>query len=251
MNRNIVILFNKLFLSLLCISVYAQDSNSYNQLANVESIRGLVKPSKKAVLSSEIAGRITDIKFSAGEKFNKGDVLVKFDCALYQAELSSANAKLKAEEKRYTNNKKLLALNAISDIDVQLSKAEMEMAKADARVKNIITTHCSIRAPYSGRVIDVMVNEYESVLADQELLSILNDKELEIDLIVPSFWLARLSRNEKFTFSVDETAKEYAAKVLHIGAVVDPVSQTIRLTGKFEGAVEDVLSGMSGSAIFK
>lgn len=246
MKKILILLVSQFFLLSLSVNLQADDANSY-----IENIRGLVKPSKKAVLSSEISGRIIEIKYSAGERFEKNDVLIKFDCSLYLAELSSANAKLKAEKKRFENNQKLLALNAISDIEVEMSKAEMEIARADAKVKNIISKHCQIRAPYSGRVIDVTVNEFESVLADQELMSILNDRELEIDLIVPSFWLARLSRNERFTFSVDETGKEYPAKVLHIGAVVDPVSQTIRLTGKFDGEIGDVLSGMSGSAIFK
>lgn len=250
MNKNIICLISAIIFPVV-FCTYVNNVIAQETVANVENIRGLVKPSKKAVLSSEISGRITDIRFSAGESFKKGDVLIKFDCSLYLAELSSANAKLAAEKKRFENNKKLLELNAISDIEVELSKAEMEIARADARVKNIISKHCSIAAPYNGRVIDVTVNEHESVLADQELMSILNDKELEIDLIVPSFWLARLSRNEKFTFSVDETRKEYPAKVIHIGAVVDPVSQTIRLTGKFEGGAEDVLSGMSGFATFR
>ena len=250
--RIIYFLFAAVALNFLHVErLAAEDVVSLRGTTNIENIRGLVKPVKRAVISSEISGRILEIRFKAGEHFGKGDLLVKFDCALYLAELEAAKAKFEAEEKRYENNKKLLALNAISDIEVDLSKAEMEMARADMKIKDIVSTHCFIKAPYNGRVIDVIANEHESVLADQELMSILNDELLEIELIVPSNWLVKIKQGEQFVFSVDETRKEYPAEVVQVGAIVDPVSQTVRLRGKFTENVKDVLSGMSGTAIFK
>lgn len=110
---------------------------------------------------------------------------------------------------------------------------------------------CKIKAPYGGRVIEVAVNEHETVPSDKEILSILNDSNLEIELIVPSNWLNWLSIGEAFSFAIDETGKTIDATVSKLGAVVDPVSQTIKLTGKFEGNLDGVLSGMSGTALFK
>lgn len=247
--KNLVNLFVVL-ISLSAADVIADESTDYQTDTNVDSVRGLIKPVTKAVLSSEIPARITKIPFRAGDKFNENDLLVEFDCALYLAELASAKARQGADQKRYENNKKLLSLNAISDIEVELSKAEVEIAKADVRIKSIRTKYCKITAPYSGRVIDVAVNEHESVEPEQELLSILDDKKLEIELIVASSWLSWIKRGDEFEILIDETGKKYDARVKQISAVVDPVSQTIRITGEFQNEVSDVLSGSSGSAIF-
>lgn len=127
----------------------------------------------------------------------------------------------------------------------------MEVARADRTMKVIRVNQCKIKAPYSGRVIEVAINEHETVPADKEILSILNDRDLEIELIVPSNWLNWLTVEESFSFMIDETGKILDAKVSKIGAVVDPVSQTIKLTGKFSGDISGVLSGMSGTAQFK
>ena len=150
----------------------------------------------------------------------------------------------------FENNKELLALNAISDIDVSISESEMQVARADRTMKAIRVSQCKIKAPYSGRVIEVAINEHETVPADKEILSILNDRNLEIELIVPSNWLNWLVVGEIFSFVIDETGKVLDAKVSKIGAVVDPVSQTIKLVGKFSGGIDGVLSGMSGTAQF-
>ncbi len=215
-----------------------------------DNVRGLIKPVEKAIISSEIAAKIKDLPFKPGDRFKKGDLLVGFDCSFYRADLASADAAYQSRQHIYKNNKELLALNAISDIDVSISESEMQVAGADRTMKVIRVNQCQIKAPYSGRVIEVAINEHERVPADKEILSILNDRDLEIELIVPSNWLNWLVEGESFSFVIDETEKTFDAKVAKIAAVVDPVSQTIKLIGKFDGDVEGVLSGMSGTAQF-
>ena len=45
---------------------------------------------------------------------------------------------------------------------------------------------------------------------------------------------------------IDETGKTYPAKVQRIGARVDPVSQSIKLTAAIDGRFPDLIAGMSG-----
>jgi len=229
--------------------VNAEDSDPVDDRLQ-ETIRGLVAPQNKAVISSEIPAKVIDIPFKDGEAFRKNDVLIKFDCSLYFAQLASASARRDAKTKRYKNNKELLSYNATSDIEVELSRAEMKQAEADYKIENYRVNRCTIKAPYSGRIIEVLTNEHESVDMQTKLLSVLSDEQLEIELIVPSIWLGWLKKGEAFNFLVDETGQKYPASISRIGAMVDPVSQTIRVTGLFDKLSEDILSGMSGTAYF-
>jgi membrane fusion protein, multidrug efflux system len=231
--------------------VSAADDDLFSNDIVTDNVRGLIKPVEKAVISSEIAAKINDIPFKSGERFKKGALLVDFNCSFYRADLASAEAAYQSKQNIFKNNKELLVLNATSEIDVSISESEMKIARADRTMRAIRVGQCKIKAPYNGRVIEIAVNEHETVPADKEILSILNDSELEIELIVPSNWLTWISIGETFTFSIDETGKTLNAKVTKTGAVVDPVSQTIKLTGKFEEELDGVLSGMSGTAQFK
>ena len=239
-----------LSLSFITTSVIAADDELFSNGIVADNVRGLIKPVQRAVISSEITAKINKIPFKFGEQFKKGDILVSFNCSFYQANLVSAEATYQSKQSIYKNNKQLLALNAMSEIDVSISESEMKVAKADRRMRDIRVDQCKIKAPYTGRVIDVAVNEHETVPEDKEILAILNDSKLEIELIVPSNWLTWISVGEAFTFLIDETGNTLNAKVNKIGAVVDPVSQTIKLSGKFEGKLSGVLSGMSGTAQF-
>lgn len=215
------------------------------------SIRGLIKPEKKAILSSEISARIIKLPYKTGASFKKGNVLISFDCSLYSAELAAAKAEHLARSKRLENNRQLLGLNAISNIEVDISEAEVQRARADQEIAQVKVNQCSIQAPYDGRVVESLVNEYESVAKDQQLLSILNSEDLEIELIVPSMWLSWLRSGAKFRITIDEMGKTYNASVLEIGAAVDPVSQTVRIIGQFEADTDSVLPGMSGEVVFE
>lgn len=228
---------------------FAQDADKWRN--DIGNIRGLVKPVSSATLSSETSGRITKLPFKLGDRFKKGDILVKFDCSLHNAELAAARAELDAQKKQHENNLQLLELNAISKIEVDISETKVKKAAAEKQIASVRVSRCAIRAPYNGRVIETAVHEHESVGSDQDLLSILNDSMLEIELIVPSAWLNWLKPEVSFQFHVDETRQVYQAEVAQLGASVDPVSQTIRVKGIFKSSAGNVLSGMSGTAKFE
>ncbi len=220
------------------------------QSSDLNAVRGVVKPSQEAVISSELQARVKTMPFRDGQWFKKGELLIEFDCAKYWADLAAAKAELEAREKTAVNNQELAKLNGIGQLEVDVSEAEMKQAKAAVRSANVAVRHCKITAPFSGRVVKTLVHPHESVNPYDEVMSLLNDKTFEIELILPSTSLRWVTKKSTFKFFIDETQELYLAEVIEIGARVDPVSQTIRVFGKFKEQLQDVLAGMSGSARF-
>ncbi len=227
----------------------AQDDLLGNDL-DANTARGLVKAVSTATISSQISAEIKQLSLREGESFNKGDTLVVFNCESYLASYQASLADLDIKTALYENNQQLKKLAANSEIDVDIARAEMEMAKAESELKKIRVRQCKIKAPFSGKVLEKAVNVYENVVEDTELLTIVDDANLEIELIVPSEWYKWLEVGQEFTFTVDETAEMHVGKVTTIGASVDPVSQTLKLTGEFTSPNPNVIPGMSGSAGF-
>ncbi len=220
------------------------------QSSDLNAVRGVVKPAEEAVISSELQARVKRMPFRDGQWFKKGNLLVEFDCARYWAELAATKAELEAREKTAANNQALMKLNGIGQLEVDVSESEVKQAKAAVRSANLAVRHCKIIAPFSGRVVKALVHPHESVNPYDEVVSILNDKTFEIELILPSSSLRWVTKKSAFKFFIDETQELYLAEVLEIGARVDPVSQTIRVFGKFTEQPKQVLAGMSGSARF-
>ena len=266
-HRNRPLLFATLCLLALPLSALSEDNKSTTQPTvqpdaaskapadtqpKAESIpvRGLLKPLHEATLSSEILATIVDLPVKEGKRFKKGDVLVRFNCARYQAEQAAARAEYNARKKTSDNNAELATYNAAATLQVEVSAAETAKASAQMEAAQAILNGCVIRAPWSGRVVETLAHPHETVAPSKELLRILDDSTLEVEVLAPSKWLTKLKVGTPFRFLVDETGKDYPAKVTILGARVDPVSQTIRLTGSLVKKDDSLLAGMSGSAHF-
>ena len=68
--------------------------------------------------------------------------------------------------------------------------------------------------------------------------------------MVSSKWLSWITVGYPMQIVIDENGLTYLAKVSSIGANIDPVSQTIDITAKFDENYDTLLPGMSGTATF-
>lgn len=219
--------------------------------AGTAEARGVVKALGEATIAVDFTARIGKLPFRDGERFQKGDLLIGFECQRYQAEVAAGSAALNAAELQHANNLRLKKHGAIGGHEVNMSEAQVAKVGAEVEALKARTAQCEITAPFNGRVIERFAQAYESPAASQPLLRIVDDSQLELELIVPSNWLGWLKQGDSFSFKVDETGETATAEVIRLGAVVDPVSQTIRIYGAFSQPTQSVLPGMSGTAVFQ
>lgn len=212
--------------------------------------RSVVAAHAEATISVEMSARVKKLAYRPGQAFRRGDVLVDFDCTRYQAQLRAKQAVFQARRVEFENNRRLLRHQAVGASEVAISKARLQEAQALVDVQQAVVRYCSIRAPYDGVMVEWLINEHETSKPEQALVRIIDTSQLELRLIVPSKWLVWLTKGTRFSVRVDETGGLIAARVERLGAVVDAVSQTIKITGKFENNNKSVLPGMSGTATF-
>jgi len=212
-------------------------------------IRAQLVPRSFTTLSSETAARLDRISHRAGEHFQKGETLVEFDCVTQRAQVAKARAVLKAAEKTYAINKRLFDMKSLSGLELEVSAAEIDKAKADVAMADAMQSKCVVEAPFTGVVVDQKAREFQYTTPGQPLLEIVDDKALELEFIVPSAWLRWLKTGYAFSVAVDETGKTYHAHVELLGGRVDPVSESIKVTGTIDGDAQDLMPGMSGRVV--
>ena len=230
------------------VSQKTETSHSSDRL---KPIRALLTPLVESTLSSQIAGRIEKINARNGERFNQGDHLIEFDCTIQKAQLQKVRSELLVTRKRHEANLKLQEFKSIGDLDVAISAAEVEKARAEYALVKAQVDMCTIDAPFNGRVIKRLAQPYESVNQGEPLIEILDDSELKVELYVSSRWLLWLKPDTEFTVRIDETGKTYPARMTSLGARVDAVSQSIEITAVISGNHPELLAGMSGEARFQ
>ena len=138
-------------------------------------LRAQLTPREYTTLSSEMAGRIDHVGTRVGEHFHKDDVLVVFDCAQPHAQVAKAKAVATQADKTYAINQRLVALKSMGQLELDVSAAEVQKAKADVAGAEAVASKCSISAPFSGVTVDQKAREYQYATPGQPLLDVLDD----------------------------------------------------------------------------
>ncbi len=212
--------------------------------------RGMLVAVNKATLSSELAAQVVAVPKKMGESFKKGDVLLKLDCRLFQAQLQKVKAESKVAELKLQNTLQLSKLNSIGTLDVAIAEAELQKAQAESAMATLNVDRCDIKAPFHGVVEQVNVQAHEVVQQQQALLKIVSIHRLEAEIIVPADWMRWLELNKPIVLQVEESQQTLAAVVSYIGPSVDPTSQTIQIRARIKEIPAKVLPGMSVVADF-
>lgn len=214
----------------------------------VETIRVQLSAVRQTTLSSGIAAKVARLAVKEGDRFRQGDTLLAFDCAVLQEKLNYANAAEQAARKKLSVANRLDKLNSISVSDVDQARSAVAMAQAESGVNRAMLKRCVITAPFSGRVTQTWVHQWETVPEGKELLAIYDDSAFELEMIVPSRWLVWLKVGSPFSVTLDETGLNYPAQVSRISSAIEPVSQSVKVFGRITLAGEGLLPGMSGVA---
>lgn len=212
-------------------------------------IRAQVTARVATTLSSPMAGRIRDLSVEDGDRFKQGEVLVRFDCAVQEGQHARAVAVLEKNRQLQEVNERLRKLGSVSVKEMNVSHADVATAAAEVSITRAMVDRCTVTAPFAGRVAGVSVKRYQFIGEGQPMLDILDDKQLELEAIIPSRWLAWLGVGTGFQMEVDETGKTYQAKVSRLSGRVDPVSQSVKIYASITGTPGDLLPGMSGRAL--
>lgn len=214
-------------------------------------MRAQLSPQRYTTLSAELGAKINKIAVKEGERIQAGQTLIEFDCVLQSAQLDKAQAQLASAENNYAGNQRLAALNAVGQVELRNTEAEVMKARADVSYLRATLDKCRITAPYDGRAGEQKAREQQFVQAGQPLLEVLDDTTLELELIVPSRWLKWFKTGYRFQVAIDETGRSYPVKLLRTAARADPVSQSIKAVAVIDGNYPELLAGMSGRVLLK
>ena len=207
----------KLIFIILFLFINVALADNHDTTSTEEEIREartLVTATEKVSISSEIAARVEKINFLMGDAFKKGDTLISFDCKLYNAQLEVIKADHKSAQVQLKNDKELLDMRSIGELQYQLSESALKKAEAELTIAK------------------------------------LNVGLLEAAVVVPSKWLSWLKKGHDVKIIIDETGDELNAKIISLGAAVDAASQTIELKAQFNEKYESLIPGMSGIVKF-
>jgi len=240
---------------------------------------GRTSASLVAEIRPQVNGILQQRLFQEGSDVKAGTVLYQIDAAPYQAAydqakaaLAVAEAKLPAARSRAERFKKLAAIKAVGEQDLDdavsaLASAEAGVASARAAAENarINLGYTPIRSPISGKIgrssvtVGALVNAYQgSPLAVVQQLD-----PIYVDVVQSSAEILRLRKNmENGRLKKDEAAWSKVKLLLEDGTpyplegtlqfrdiTVDPSTGSVTLRATFPNPQQVLLPGMFVRAV--
>ncbi|EAJ5677306.1 efflux RND transporter periplasmic adaptor subunit [Campylobacter lari] len=261
------IIYLSIFLIILIIGMYFfffANKEEYNYLTyevkkqditqSIEAI-GEVYAKTQVDVGAQVSGQITKLYVKLGDRVNEGDLIAQIDkdkqqndLDITKARLESAKANLESKKialdiatKQYQREQKLYAKKAtslenlenlkntfyalranVADLKAQTTQLEISLKNAQ---KDLAYT--TITAPSKGEIINVAVEEGQTVNANQNTPSIVrlaDLSEMEIRMQIAEADINKISVGKKVKFSIlNEPDKKYEATI----SSIDPANTTI------------------------
>ncbi len=213
--------------------------------------RALIQSIAELSLTSEISGRLAELPLREGNRFSKGDTLIRFDCHVFKARFKVAKAQLDVARLTLEAVRKRAKLDSAGVYEVGIAEADYNKSQGELEAAKFPVDRCLIRAPFDGRVVELAAHQHETVAQDVPIMSIIDDKNLELKIVVPSHWLSWLEVDAGFTIQIDETGESLSGHVTRLGALVDAVGQSIPAYGTLDETSVRLVAGMSGAVTFQ
>lgn len=173
-------------------------------------------------LASEIAGKVTGVAVDDGAEVEAGEVLVRLDSMGLTYALRGAQAETRLAELELERQQRLRQQQANSEADVD--RAESKLAQARAAVGQIQAEldKKTIRAPFSGRIGIVEVDEGQFVDVGESIVTLQTLDPILVDFAVPQRDLGRITVGRPMVATVDAwSGREFTGQVTAISPKVE------------------------------
>ncbi|WP_052763708.1 efflux RND transporter periplasmic adaptor subunit [Microvirga massiliensis] len=183
---------------------------------------GSLQSDESVQISSEVAGRVSEILFKEGQQVRAGEILVKLDDALTRAELGEAQARLALAEANYKRTSSLARSGNTTQRAEDEATSALETARAAVDLIKVRLDKLSITAPFSGFVGIRKVSVGAYVGPGSPLANLEKINELKVDFKVPEIHLADVKVGQEIEVTVDALPRQvFRGTIYAIDPMVD------------------------------
>jgi membrane fusion protein, multidrug efflux system len=229
---------------------------------HIEFSGALMAP-RTAVVRAKAAGTLLSLSVAEGSRVKAGQVLGTIDLSDLQsraaeraAGVDSARARLNEADRTHRSNEDLANQRFISANALESSRAALEAARAQLKSAQaqLATSTLGIReaalsAPITGVIGKRSVLPGEKVSAEQELLTVVDLRELELAGVVGTHQVSSLRQGQTLSVRVEGAASAVEGRIDRIAPVAEAGTRGIRVVVLVANPDEMFRAGQYASAV--
>ncbi|MFB0614005.1 efflux RND transporter periplasmic adaptor subunit [Aurantiacibacter poecillastricola] len=206
---------------------------------------GSLSAVREVMLAPEVSGRVSAIRFDAGEYVSEGELLVQLYDAPLRADLEAARARADFARLQVQRSEELAPTGAeprelLEERRSQLQQAEAEIAQLEARIRQL-----QVRAPFAGRLGIRQVDPGQYLNAGEPIATLTALGTLYVDFTVPQQELRLLEPGRTVRVETDAYPDtSFTARVSSIEPQVDEDTRNVRVQARLSNPDHALRPGM-------
>jgi membrane fusion protein, multidrug efflux system len=191
---------------------------------------GSVVAVQGALLRIEAEGIVRDISFESGARVEAGNVLLRLDAELEQAQLREAQSVAALARLSFRRGQQLRKSGSISRSEFDQVAANLKQSDARVDFFRALINRKTLRAPFTGQLGIRQISRGQFLDKGSAVVSLQSLDPVYVDFSLPQQRLAELSAGLSVTVSSDSYPDQpFAGKVSAFNPEVDAVTRSARV----------------------
>lgn len=206
---------------------------------------GSLRSDESVTIRPEVAGRIAAIAFREGQRVGRGDVLVRLDASVNQAEVQQARANLELARSKHQRAVDLAKSNFISGQARDEAENNLRVAQAALALVEAKFAKTEIRAPFAGVIGLRSVSLGDYVKEGQDLVNLEAIDLLKVDFRLPEVRMRQVQAGQTLQVALDALpGKTFEGRVLAVNPLVDAAGRAIVVRAQVRNSDASLRPGM-------
>lgn len=163
---------------------------------------GEIGASGSAIISASHSGTLEALNVEQGTHVSKGDVMAEIESKNVLASYEISHATLRQAEDGYERVKKVHESGTVADVKLIEIETQLAKARAAAKSSELSLEECKIKAPFSGTVSDVLVEQGVHVNPGTPILKLVDLSTVEVAIPVPEGEIGRIKIGQRALIDV-------------------------------------------------
>ena len=191
-----------------------------------------VEAERTAQVLSETSGVLTEIGVREGDSVAAGQVLARVDARERRLAFEQAELRLSRAESELSRQQRAFEQDLVAEYEYEKARFDRDLAASELETARLELERTEIRAPFAGKVTEVMLVEGGRLEPAQHLLTLADFNTLVARLYVPERDVAGLAPGQPAVVrpESDATGAGITGRIREVSPIVDPGTGTVKVT---------------------
>ena len=211
---------------------------------------GSIKTVRGVDVTTEVGGIVRTLGFKPGQQVADQALLVQLNADSDIAQQHSLEATADLAGIVLKRNKAQLAVNAVSQAQVDTDSADLKAKLAAAEQQRALVAKKSIRAPFAGRIGITAVNPGQYLNPGDKIATLQTYDPIYIDFTVPQTQLQDIAIGQEVAVTADGlSGQAFNGRISSIDTQFDPTTRNVTVEATVDNPGQRLVPGMFARAV--